>query len=152
MFLFAQLVIAALMIGLTVVIHAFVCDWVFRFIDRHDQPFSGRFGRFWTIPALIGAVFVIGSAIMVDIWLWTILLYFLDPTVLTTIEDALYFTTSTFTTVGYGDVVLGKDWRLLAATTSINGMILFGWSTAFIFEIMAKLYQGGRLYGKKPHE
>jgi voltage-gated potassium channel Kch len=53
----------------------------------------------------------------------------------------LYFSTTTFTTVGYGDVFLDKEWRLLSAFQSANGFIMFGWSTAFIFEIMSKLYK-----------
>lgn len=90
---------------------------------------------------LIISVSIIGAAIMVDIWLWTILFYCLEPEVLQNLDTALYFTTATFTTVGYGDIVLPPDWRLLAASAAINGMILFGWSTAFIFEIMTALYR-----------
>jgi voltage-gated potassium channel Kch len=70
-----------------------------------------------------------------------LLFYYLEPDVLSDIDTALYFTTSTFTTVGYGDIVLPPAWRLLAASTSINGMIIFGWSTAFIFEVMTALYK-----------
>gem|GEM_PF-121545 len=152
MLLLIKLAIGTGMIGFTVVLHAFVCDWVFRFIERYSRPFVGTFGRYWTIPTLITAVFVIGSALMVDIWAWTLLFLWLEPVALPTVDDALYFTTSTFTTVGYGDIVLTDEWRLLAGTTAINGMILFGWSTAFIFEIMAKLYKSGRIYGKRSDE
>lgn len=89
---------------------------------------------------------------MIDIWLWTALLMYVEPKILNTVEKALYFTTVSFTTVGYGEIVLDEKWRILPAIASINGMILFGWSTAFIFEIMAKLYQGGRYHGKRHRE
>ncbi|HNQ92226.1 MAG TPA: potassium channel family protein [Alphaproteobacteria bacterium] len=140
-----KLLMGAVMIGITVVLHAFVCDWVLKFINRHSRPFSGTFGRFWTIATLITAVFTIGAAIMVDIWLWAVLFYVLEGDVLGNFENALYFASSTFTTVGYGDVVLPESWRILSGSTAINGMIIFGWLTAFIFEIMAKLYEGGRV-------
>ena len=52
------------------------------------------------------------------------------------LETALYFSTVTFTTVGYGDLTLSEKWRLLGSVESANGMLLFGWSTAFIFEVM----------------
>jgi hypothetical protein len=84
---------------------------------------------------------MIGAAIMTDIWLWTLLFYCLEPDVLKDLDTALYFTTITFTTVGFGDIVLPPDWRLLSSSTAINGMIIFGWSTAFIFEIMTALYK-----------
>jgi hypothetical protein len=38
-----------------------------------------------------------------------------------------------FTTLGYGDIVLGEGWRLLASFEAANGIILFGWTTALIF-------------------
>lgn len=148
MFLLLKLGLGALMIGITVTLHALVCDWVFRFIEHHNRPFFRFFGRYWTVPTLIVAVFVIGFAIMIDIWLWTLLFFYLERETLGSIENALYFATITFTTVGYGDIVLVDKWRLLSGTAAINGMILFGWSTAFIFEIMAKLYESGRRYGK----
>ncbi|MDY0029466.1 MAG: ion channel [Pseudobdellovibrionaceae bacterium] len=145
MMLAGKLLIGALMVGLTVILHAVVCDWVFRFLNRHSKGLLNSFGRYWTIPTLSVCVFAIGSAIMADIWMWTLLFYYLEPQALGDIETALYFTSSTFTTVGYGDIVLTDKWRILSGTTSINGMLLFGWSSAFIFEIMAKLYRDKNL-------
>ncbi len=145
MLLAVKLIVGASMIGLTVILHAIVCDLVLRFLNRHSKLFFRSFGQFWAILTLSVCVFAIGSAIMADIWMWTLLLYYLEPEALGDIETALYFTTSTFTTVGYGDIVLTDEWRILSGTTSINGMLLFGWSTAFIFEIMAKLYQDKNL-------
>lgn len=141
MFLIAKLLIGAIMITITVVIHAATCDFAFRFIENHPRSFARLFKKFWKIWSLIVAVFMIGSALMVDIWLWTALFYTLEPKLLGDIETALYFTTASFTTVGYGDIVFPPDWRLLTATAAINGMIIFGWSTAFIFEIMTALYK-----------
>ena len=75
---------------------------------------------------------------IVQIWMWAI--FYLAVNALPNLEEALYFSTSTFTTVGFGDIVLDQAWRLLSSFQSANGFILFGWSTAFIFEIMSKLY------------
>lgn len=46
-------------------------------------------------------------------------------------ESALYFSATSFTTLGYGDVVLDPKWRLFGAIERANGLLLFGWSTAF---------------------
>lgn len=48
-------------------------------------------------------------------------------------KDALYFSTVTYTTLGFGDITLGEDWRLLSAFEAANGTIMFGWSTALVF-------------------
>jgi len=78
---------------------------------------------------------------ILPIRVWAILFYYLSPGELPTFESALYFSTSSFTTVGFGDVYLDETWRLLSSFEAANGFILFGWSTAFIFEIISKLYK-----------
>ena len=58
---------------------------------------------------------------------------------ITEFEPALYFSTVSFTTLGYGDIVLGPDWRIMSAIEGANGLILFGWSTAFLISMMSKM-------------
>lgn len=47
-------------------------------------------------------------------------------------ETALYFSTATFSTLGFGDVVLAKNWRLFGSFEGVNGFLLIGWSTAYL--------------------
>ena len=54
-------------------------------------------------------------------------------------EEALYFSIVTFTTLGYGDLTLSKNWRLLAAFEAANGIIMFGWSTAMVIAAIQRL-------------
>lgn len=141
MFLLVKLIIGAFMIGLTVTIHAFVYDWVLKFVAKQAASYAKIFGLIWKVPLLITVVIMIGAALMLDIWLWAFLFMTVDPAVLDGVEKALYFATTCFTTIGFGDIVLDEDWRILSTVIAINGMLLFGWSTAFLFEIMAKLYE-----------
>ncbi len=55
-------------------------------------------------------------------------------------RKSLYFSTVTFTTVGYGDIVLGIEWRQLATFEAMNGWIIFGWTTALIITVVERLY------------
>jgi Ion channel len=50
----------------------------------------------------------------------------------------LYFAFVNYTTLGYGDIVPNERWRLLGPMTAMNGVLLFGWSTAVIFEVLRK--------------
>jgi hypothetical protein len=59
--------------------------------------------------------------------------------------DRLYFAFVNYTTLGYGDVVPVASWRLLGPLTAMNGMLLFGWSTAVIFEVLRKAGERMRL-------
>jgi hypothetical protein len=51
-------------------------------------------------------------------------------------ETALYFSTSTFTTVGYGEIFIEGPWRLVAAIQSANGFLALGWSTIFLLSVL----------------
>jgi len=52
--------------------------------------------------------------------------------------DFMYFAFVNYTTLGYGDVLRVERWRLLGPLTAMNGVLLFGWSTAVIFELMRR--------------
>ena len=52
--------------------------------------------------------------------------------------DLVYFAFVNYTTLGYGDVTPVPRWRLLGPMTAMNGVLLFGWSTAVIFEVLRK--------------
>ena len=82
-------------------------------------------------------------AIVIEVWIWA-LLYLYDPliTTLPDIETAFYFSMVTFTTLGYGDVVLTGQWRSLASIQAANGVIIFGWTTALIFYFIQRIYKG----------
>jgi len=56
------------------------------------------------------------------------------------LEEAVYFSLVTYTTLGYGDITLNEEWRLLASFEAANGIIIFGWSTAIVMAVVQKLY------------
>ena len=81
-------------------------------------------------------------AIVIEVWLWA-LLYLFHPlfNTLPNLETAFYFSMVTFTTLGYGDVVLTGQWRTLASIQAANGVIIFGWTTALIFYFIQHIYK-----------
>src|SRR5690242_7228097 len=66
--------------------------------------------------------------------------------------DRLYFAFVNYATLGYGDIVPVPEWRLLGPMTAMNGVLLFGWSTAVIFEVLSVTHQRshGEQTGQKP--
>ncbi|MCB9983003.1 MAG: two pore domain potassium channel family protein [Rhodospirillales bacterium] len=134
----AHLIIGAILISVTVVIHAIALDRLMYTLEKLSNKMFLWFRMLWKAAMLTVAVLGVFCAHIVQIWLWA--LFYLVVGCLPDFETALYFSTSTFTTVGFGDVVLDEDWRLISSFQSANGFILFGWSTAFIFEVMSKLY------------
>ena len=58
-------------------------------------------------------------------------------------SDLIYFAFVNYATLGYGDIVPLPRWRLLGPITAMNGVLLFGWSTAVIFEVLRKTMERG---------
>ena len=56
------------------------------------------------------------------------------------LETSFYFSSVTYATIGYGDIVLPETWRLLAAMEGLTGILMCGWSGAFFFAVVSKLY------------
>ncbi len=140
-----QISIGAALIVTTVIVHGLCLELILRTWLSVQAEILARW-RILIFGLVILAVFV---AHVIEVSIWAIF-YYSQATIeqLPTLEAALYFSTSTFTTVGFGDVVLTEEWRLLSSLESINGMILFGWSTAFIFEVVRHSYED--LYSKGP--
>ena len=55
------------------------------------------------------------------------------------LATAVYFSTTTYATIGFSDAGLSASWRLVAAIEGINGILLLGWSTAFFVGVVARL-------------
>ncbi|MGE3866115.1 MAG: potassium channel family protein [Hyphomonadaceae bacterium] len=54
-------------------------------------------------------------------------------------EEALYFSTVCFSTLGFGDFTLSEKWRVFSAIEAINGLVLIAWSTAFLASVTGRL-------------
>jgi voltage-gated potassium channel len=134
-----QIIIGTLMIILTVVIHAVALDRIM--VSLEKNIFCKNLIRYKT-PIIVVAVLGVFVAHTIEIWAWALL--YLELRAIPDFEESLYFSTSSFTTLGFGDIILDKNWRFLSTLQGVNGFILFGWSTAFIFEIIMKLYRQNR--------
>jgi voltage-gated potassium channel Kch len=57
------------------------------------------------------------------------------------LQSALYFSAVTYTTTGYGDLVLPQEWRLVGAVEALTGILMCGWSTGFFFVVVSQMLQ-----------
>ena len=56
-----------------------------------------------------------------------------------TLREAVYFPTITYATIGYDDLAIADEWKLVAAIEGINGVLLLGWSTAYFVTVVVRL-------------
>lgn len=141
MSLFAQLLIGGVMIGLTVMVHAVALDFIIKNARFAENVIKRIFKSSWR-PVMAGTIVVSSFAShIVQIWLWAFLYTIVDAQPLESFSETLYFATVTYTTLGYGDLTLSPSFRMLSAVEGANGFLLFGWTTAFIFEVISELYE-----------
>lgn len=83
------------------------------------------------------ALVTILAAHTVQIWIWAFVLQRVGA--FADIETSFYFATATYTTLGYGDLVLGEGLRIFASFGAITGLLTFGISTAFLIAVITRL-------------
>ncbi|MDN5567272.1 MAG: potassium channel family protein [Paracoccus sp. (in: a-proteobacteria)] len=89
-------------------------------------------------PKLIVVVIATSIGVLgmvtISVWLWAVAFHLLG--VFKGFEEAMYFTLVTFTTLGYGDVLMPDRWRILGGLAAANGLLNFGLMTAFMVEAL----------------
>lgn len=135
--LLANLGAASLMVGLTTLIHFFGLLGLTRVMSRAHKRLRTHEGAWRQAGMILLVVFGIFALHTAQIWSYAIAFRLLGE--FRTFEEALYFSTVTFSTVGYGDLTLSVSWRLLGAIEAANGLILIAWSTAFLLGVTTRL-------------
>lgn len=130
------MLVASLMVALTVVIHYLGLVLLLRLLRARPRRKRQK-PHFSQAEAVLFIVFWLMALHAIEIWSYAGL--YLLAGAISDLETALYFSTTSFTTVGYGDIVLARDWRIVGAIESANGLLLFGWSTAFLTTTTAQL-------------
>ncbi len=140
---------AVVSVVITVLIHAFgTTRWVRvllkRFADRSHRFTPGAARNAVICTALLLLAF---HALEIVVWAFAYLLL-LPAGQLETFEEAAYFSSITFTCLGYGDVTLtAADWRLLSGVEALDGMLLLGWSTALLFAVVQRIWMSHEASG-----
>lgn len=129
-----------LLVGFTVsicniAIHALVMAAVVHVVQfvaaRHNLS------QWWHLAAvMVGAVSVLMIAHSSEVALWSLAYAIIG--VAPAGADPVYFAFVNYTTLGYGDIIAVDRWRLIGPITAMNGVLVFGWSTAVIFEVLRR--------------
>jgi hypothetical protein len=131
------ILIAGVLVAVTVAVHAAGITVLLNALKRwHAIPPT----RFWLITRLL----------VLMTW-WLVLLHLAEISVwglfylwwecLPNAEAAVYFSGVTYTTMGYGDLVLAKPWRVLAPIEGLIGVLMCGLSTGVFFAVVNRIYQ-----------
>ncbi|MBV1894982.1 MAG: potassium channel family protein [Rhodobacteraceae bacterium] len=132
-----QIMWGSLFLGLCLIIHtlvlAFCTDWVGKLAGKIEN---------WRFGPRIVALMLISLAVIVfahtaQVWIWAAV--YIHYGALADWNDAIYFSLVTYTSLGYGDIVLGPGLRIFAAFASVTGLLGFGLSTAYLVALFGRL-------------
>lgn len=138
--------IGSLLVGLmltvaTVGIHAVGTAWWIQRLKRTPIPKSGLRRKLLPLKLLCSTALLLLLLHIIEVSPWATA-YLLLPNIdsLNSYEEATYFATVTFASLGYGDIVIDGQWRLLSAIQAMNGLLVFGWSTALLFAVVERIW------------
>src|SRR5438477_7488336 len=130
----AKILMAACLVAITVTIHAAGLSMVLTHVSRFKIRLERRF---WPITwLLIRVAWLLIVIHLFEIAVWG--LFFWWQNCLPDASSSFYFSGVTYTTVGYGDLVLPKEWQLFGPVEGLTGILMCGLSTAFFFVILSK--------------
>lgn len=133
----AKLVVAWLLLALCVVLHAGGTTLLLRGADARLSRAYGSFWRStWLLVRMAGWIVFLHLA-EIAVWAW----FYVQSDALPDLQTGLYFSAVTYTTTGYGDVLLPKGWNLVGGVEALTGILMCGWSAAFFFALVSRIHQ-----------
>lgn len=134
--------IVSMMLVVTTAIHASGMMLALK-LSRHRADTGKLFGvcsRALRLSFIVICMFIVS---LIEVTAWAAAYLAVDA--IEGLEKAIYFSMVTYTTLGYGDVLLDEQWRLLASYQAANGIIMFGWTTAIVMYAIRQVYFGGHI-------
>jgi len=135
--LLTNLSLASGMVALTVTMHFWGLLLLTRMVSGGGSRLRAHEGHGRAGLLVLLGVFGVFALHTFEIWAYAALYQALGEA--GDFTDALYFSTTAFASLGFGDIVLSPRWRLISAIEAANGVILFAWSTAFLLALTRRL-------------
>src|SRR5258708_5889744 len=135
--MFSKLLVAWCLMALCVITHATGLTVAFRWMKRTSAPVEGRFWpAAWVLVCIAGWTLLL-HLIQIAVWAF----HYAWTDAMPDLQSAFYFSAVTYTTTGYGDLVLPEEWRLVGCVEALTGILMCGWSAAFFFAVVSRMNQ-----------
>ena len=134
-------IVGLLTVSATILLHAGGTAWWLQRLQRRPRPPAETVKRSALLAVLVQTALVLIILHVIEVLLWALTFRLLPGSSLVSLEEAMYFSFTTFTTLGYGDVTLEGPWRLLTGIEALNGVLLIGWSTALSFAVIQRVWE-----------
>lgn len=132
-----QLLLGTCVISGTVLIQVLFISTSMKALTHYGHWIVNPPKQYKTAVVLVLLVLWMVAGLSISAWLWAAV--FLGVGAFDQLEPALYFSVVTFTTLGYGDITLDKNWRLIGSLAAVNGLIIVGLITAYLVEVITRI-------------
>lgn len=132
-----ELALATALVTVTVIIHGVGLIFLARLLrleTRHEATEHMHPQSLRSLVVLLLVILALTALHGVEIWLYAIVYLLIGA--IGDLRDAVYFSTITYGAIGYSDALMADRWRLVSAIEGINGIIMIGWSTAFLIRMV----------------
>ncbi len=137
-----QLLVGGAVSAVTISMHALVMMILIRVAQYASERSKAQASQHLVL-VMVPTVLVLMMTHTLEVFVWAFAYWLVDAA--PEGADRVYFAFVNFATLGYGDVVPVRRWNLLGPIAAMNGALLFGWSTAVIFEVLRRaLREAGR--------
>ena len=130
----SKLIVGFTLMAICVVIHASSVTSALRWVRVHATRQLQYVSRIWLFVRIAGWIIM---SHLLEICVWAAFYWWRRA--LPDLPSSVYFSAVTYTTTGYGDLVLPPDWRLVGAIEALTGILMCGWSTGFFFAVVSRL-------------
>ena len=135
---FLRPVAALSLVALTVAVHSAGLAAIYRVAVRSWVPTLRARPGFWAVTwVLVRFAWLLTALHMLQIVIWGV--FYWATGCMPDAESAFYFSGVTYSTVGYGDLVLPRQWRMLGPVEGLTGILMCGLSTGFFFALVSRL-------------
>ena len=131
----STLLVAWALMACCVVIHATGVTSALRWLRGQAATAQQFWPWTWLFIRLAGWIVLLH---LFEITVWA--LFYVWQQAMPELQSALYFSAVTYTTTGYGDLVLPKEWQLVGAVEALTGILMCGWSTGFFFAVVNRMF------------
>ena len=130
-----QLIFATVMVLVMTIVHLVGLGLLTRVLRSHGRSM----GRLRILPLTVLLIAAVGIIAIHTVEIWTWAAIYLELGTFRNFEDALYFSTVTYASIGYGDLLLPHQWRIFGAIEGAAGIIMLGISTAYLVSLLTRV-------------
>jgi hypothetical protein len=131
----SKLLIAWSLMALCVIVHAMGMTASLRWVNHLIARMGARFWfSTWVLVRTAGWIILLH---LIEIAIWAF--FYTWKHGMPDLPSAFYFSAVTYTTTGYGDLLLPNEWRLVGGVEALTGILMCGWSAAFFFAVVSRM-------------